>query len=106
MNIFDTSKTQFTVPADIVPSDSLASAASSSASGSDLQFNYDRTPFAFWITRRDDPNGTPLFDTRLKSLPTAPVSEQVPGDNTTALDGFQLVFENQYVQVSTFYFSQ
>ncbi|KAG9005981.1 hypothetical protein FRB93_009082 [Tulasnella sp. JGI-2019a] len=101
VNIFDTAKAQFTVPDFIIPSSSLASSASSSASSSDLVFNYTSKPFAFWITRRSDPSGTPLFDTRLSSLPTAPVSEIVPGDNTTALNGFQLVFENQYLQLTS-----
>ncbi|KAG8869470.1 hypothetical protein FRB97_001206 [Tulasnella sp. 331] len=101
VNIYDSSKTQFTVPEYIVPSSSLASSASASASSSDLIFNYVNNPFAFWITRRTDPNGTPLFDTRISSLPKAPISEIVPGDNATTLNGFQLVFENQYLQLTS-----
>lgn len=99
VNIYDTSKTQFTVPEFIIPSSSLTKSASAYASNSDLAFNYNADPFAFWITRRSDPNETPLFDTRTSSLPATPIPAVVPGDNSTVLDGFQLVFENQYLQV-------
>ncbi|KAG8862460.1 hypothetical protein FRB96_001531 [Tulasnella sp. 330] len=101
VNIQDSTRRHFTVPSFIIPSKSLASTASSSALSSDLVFNYSGTPFAFWITRRSDPHGTPLFDTRLSSLPAVPVPEIVPGDATTEFKGFQLVFENQYLQLTS-----
>ncbi|KAJ7311650.1 glycosyl hydrolases family 31-domain-containing protein [Mycena albidolilacea] len=56
---------------------------SKTAAKSDLVFNYDPNPFAFWITRRSAPHSTPLFDTH----------------PSVELDGFPLVFENQYIQV-------
>lgn len=95
VNIFDTDGLQYIVPETVVsrprghsPSDS-----------SDLVFNYDASPFAFWITRRSHPGATPLFDTRISSLPKAPIAPVIPADNSTALDGFPLVFEDQYLQV-------
>lgn len=67
---------------------------------SDLVFNYEPSPFAFWITRRSSPDALPLFDTRLSSLPSTPIPPVITDDNTTALDGFSLVFEDQYLQVN------
>ena len=100
VNIFDTVKEQFTIPSDVIPVD--AGDRSPSLKGtSDLQFNYDPSPFAFWITRRSEPDAQPLFDTRLTSLPTTPISPIIPGDNSTALDGFPLVFEDQYLQLTS-----
>lgn len=86
---------QFTVPTAIVTPPGGVHAKSSS----DLAFNYESSPFAFWITRRDDPSGAPLFDTRVTSLPKAPVAPLNASDPSTAFDSFQLAFEDQYLQV-------
>lgn len=66
---------------------------------SDLVFNYESSPFAFWITRRSQPRAVPLFDTRISSLPKTPVAPVIATDASTALEGFPLVFEDQYLQV-------
>jgi alpha-glucosidase len=66
---------------------------------SDLIFNYDASPFSFWITRRSEPEAMPLFDTRISSLPPTPIAPVISTINSTALDGFPLVFEDQYLQV-------
>lgn len=97
VNIFDTAEQQFTVPESVVqrPSPPITSHKNSS----DLVFNYDSTPFAFWITRRSDPAAMPLFDTRIASLPQTPIAPVIATDNSTALDSFPLVFEDQYLQV-------
>ncbi|KAJ7892526.1 hypothetical protein B0H14DRAFT_3427931 [Mycena olivaceomarginata] len=58
-------------------------------------------PFAFWITRRSAPHTTPLFDTRVSSLPETPINPVISGDTSTALDGFPLVFEDQYIQLAS-----
>ncbi|KAJ7120271.1 glycosyl hydrolases family 31-domain-containing protein [Mycena epipterygia] len=97
VNIFDTANSQFTVPASVFTRPS----GSTTAQKSDLVFNYDAKPFAFWITRRSDPHGVPLFDTRISSLPATPIASVIAGDNSTALDGFPLVFENQYLQLAS-----
>jgi alpha-glucosidase len=97
VNIFDTDRRQFTVPESVLtrpPPTSMSSVKSS-----DLKFNYDPSPFAFWITRRSYPTSMPLFDTRITSLPKTPTQPVNSTDNSTALLGFPLVFENQYLQV-------
>jgi alpha-glucosidase len=97
VKIFDTNNTQFTIPDAVV---SLAKPNKTSTKAkSDLVFNHNPSPFAFWITRRSDPDGPPLFDTRISSLPQTPIPPVIPTDNSTALDGFPLVFEDQYLQV-------
>ncbi len=68
---------------------------------SDLQFNHESTPFSFWITRRSEPDAEPLFDTRIASLPATPIPPVIPEDNSTALDAFPLVFEDQYLQLTS-----
>ncbi|KAK7677820.1 hypothetical protein QCA50_019132 [Cerrena zonata] len=50
---------------------------------SDLVFNFDPSPFAFWITRRSNPDAFPLFDTRVSSLPETPI----PAVNANGTDG-------------------
>ena len=68
-------------------------------------FNYESAPFAFWITRRTDPEATPLFDTRISSLPKTPIPPVIHNsthsDPSTALNGFPLVFEDQYLQLTS-----
>lgn len=64
-------------------------------------FNYDAAPFAFWITRRSSPGAQPLFDTRIASLPRTPIPAPNASDPSRALDGFPLVFEDQYLQLAS-----
>ncbi|KAJ7896486.1 glycosyl hydrolases family 31-domain-containing protein [Mycena leptocephala] len=99
VNIFDTANSQFTIPEGVIAR-SRASAATN-ARNSDLVFNYEPIPFAFWITRRSSPHEAPLFDTRLSSLPATPIAPVMADDASTALDGFPLVFENQYIQLAS-----
>ena len=73
---------------------------------SDLVFNYEASPFSFWITRRADPHAFPLFDTRIASLPKTPVSDVIPDVPSTSLDGFPLIFEDRYLQVRVDYLPQ
>lgn len=99
MNIFDTANSQFTIPESVI---SLSSTGGSlHKNSSDLVFNYEPSPFAFWITRRTEPDSQPLFDTRVSSLPKTPIPPVVENDNSTALDGFPLVFEDQYLQIAS-----
>ncbi|KAJ8689619.1 hypothetical protein PTI98_012506 [Pleurotus ostreatus] len=97
VNIFDTDGLQYVVPETVVS----RPRGHSPPDSSDLVFNYDASPFAFWITRRSQPGATPLFDTRISSLPKAPIAPVIPADNSTALDGFPLVFEDQYLQLTS-----
>ncbi|KAJ7468125.1 glycosyl hydrolases family 31-domain-containing protein [Mycena latifolia] len=99
VNIFDTANSQFTVPESVIAPPGASGL--STADNSDLVFNYEPSPFAFWITRRSEPGATPLFDTRESSLPPTPIAPVIQRDNSTALDGFPLVFEDQYLQLTS-----
>ncbi|KAF7362662.1 Glycoside hydrolase family 31 protein [Mycena venus] len=99
VDIFDTANSQFTVPESVIARPGAS--GSSTADNSDLVFNYEHSPFAFWITRRSEPDATPLFDTRESSLPATPIAPVIQGDKSTALDGFPLVFEDQYLQLTS-----
>jgi hypothetical protein len=99
VNISDSGSSNFVVPEFVFerpapPTETLTNT-------SDLVFNYDAAPFAFWITRRADPAAAPLFDTRAASLPQAPVAPTDPSDPRTGLPAFPLVFEDQYVQLAS-----
>ncbi|KAJ6528271.1 glycosyl hydrolases family 31-domain-containing protein [Mycena vulgaris] len=99
VHIFDTANSQFTIPESVFTRPSASK--SNTANKSDLVFNFDASPFAFWITRRATPHAAPLFDTRIASLPPTPIAPVIAGDNSTALPGFPLVFENQYLQLAS-----
>ncbi|RDB29943.1 Alpha-glucosidase [Hypsizygus marmoreus] len=99
VNIFDTEGQQYTIPQSIFARASPPT--SSFKHTSDLVFNYESSPFAFWVTRRSQPEATPLFDTRATSLPDVPIGPVIKSDASTALDGFPLVFEKQYLQLTS-----
>ena len=99
VNIFDTANSQFTIPSSVI--ELPPEPAEDYTRSSDLVFNYASSPFAFWITRRSEPDATPLFDTRVSSLPPAPVPPLNGSDASTAIDGFNLVFEDQYLQLTS-----
>lgn len=95
VNIYDTEKKHYAIPDSVI---SLpAPPTESFKHNSDLVFNYEPSPFAFWITRRSKPTAAPLFDTRISSLPS--VTNVPVLDNSTTLDGFPLIFEDRYLQV-------
>ncbi|PCH40069.1 glycoside hydrolase family 31 protein [Wolfiporia cocos MD-104 SS10] len=99
VNIYDTANAQFTIPSSVI---SLPDPPTKGyASSSDLVFNYESSPFAFWITRRSEPDTFPLFDTRASSLPPTPIPPVIPSDSSTSLDGFPLIFEEQYLQLTS-----
>ncbi|PIL31234.1 hypothetical protein GSI_05932 [Ganoderma sinense ZZ0214-1] len=100
VNIYDTENAQFTIPSSVVELASPSGDASLKGS-SDLVFNYDSSPFAFWITRRSEPQAQPLFDTRISSLPHTPIAPKNSTDTTLGFDGFPLVFEDQYLQLTS-----
>ncbi|KAI0778948.1 glycosyl hydrolases family 31-domain-containing protein [Trametes elegans] len=100
VNIDNTAQSQFTIPPSVIEL-APGSKDTSLKSSSDLVFNYEPSPFAFWITRRSEPDAQPLFDTRASSLPSTPIPPVIEDDNSTALDGFPLVFEDQYLQLTS-----
>jgi alpha-glucosidase len=101
VNIFDKSARQFTLPSGYFDPPKVENL--SSPAEAELQFNYEASPFAFWITRRSDPGSTPIFDTRLTSLPSTPIPafRGRTSDPSLVFDGFPLVFEDRYLQVRT-----
>ncbi|KAF8174420.1 galactose mutarotase-like domain-containing protein, partial [Pholiota molesta] len=99
VNIFDTANKQYTIPQSVV--ERPPAPTKSFKSTSDLVFNYESSPFAFWITRRSQPHAVPLFDTRISSFPATPIPPVIQDDNSTALNGFPLVFEDQYLQLAS-----
>ncbi|KAG2123725.1 glycosyl hydrolases family 31-domain-containing protein [Suillus cothurnatus] len=99
VKIYDTANQQFTIPESVI--ERPAAPTTSYTGNSDLMFNYDAAPFAFWITRRSDPDAMPLFDTRTSSLPPTPIAPFNASDPSTAFDGFPLVFEDQYLQIAS-----
>ena len=100
VNIYDTAESQFAIPSSVIELD-FGSKDASLKRTSDLVFNYESFPFAFWITRRSEPRAQPLFDTRALSLPQTPIPPVIANDTSTALDGFPLVFEDQYLQLTS-----
>ncbi|KAF9220372.1 glycoside hydrolase family 31 protein [Gyrodon lividus] len=99
VKIYDTANQQFTIPESVI--ERPAAPTTSFTKSSDLVFNYDASPFAFWITRRSDPDAMPIFDTRMSSLPPAPIPPFNASDPSTAFDAFPLVFEDQYLQIAS-----
>ncbi|KIK64044.1 glycoside hydrolase family 31 protein [Collybiopsis luxurians FD-317 M1] len=99
VRIADSEDSQYTIPESIISRPSPPT--TSFTQSSDLVFNFDPSPFAFWITRRSKPNDTPLFDTRVASLPETPIPPVIADDESTALDGFSLIFEDQYLQLTS-----
>ncbi|KAF9528217.1 glycosyl hydrolases family 31-domain-containing protein [Crepidotus variabilis] len=101
VNIFDTASEQYRIPASIVD---RPGPQGGSKKSSDLVFNYEPSPFAFWVTRRSQPHAAPLFDTRSKSS-TCSSSSTVNADyvlkNATNLDCQTFVFKKQYLQLTS-----
>lgn len=100
VNIYDTAQKQFTIPSSVIEL-GPGSGDTSLKHNSDLVFHYNTSPFEFWITRRSEPDAFPLFDTRTSSLPQTPIPPIISTDKRTALDGFPLVFEDRYLQLTT-----
>ncbi|PCH40075.1 glycoside hydrolase family 31 protein [Wolfiporia cocos MD-104 SS10] len=99
VNIYDSARVQFTIPFSVI---SLPDPPTEDyTESSELVFNYESSPFAFWITRRSEPDAFPLFDTRAGSLPPTPIPPVIPSDSSTSLDGFPLIFEDQYLQLTS-----
>jgi hypothetical protein len=70
----------------------------------DLVFHYKANPFAFWIPCRSASPTTPLFDTRVFSLPATPIGPVISAHTSMALHNFSSVFEDQYIHVSLYPF--
>lgn len=98
MHIYDAEKKQYQLPNSVWPRPAPSSV---DAKTSDLRFNHDANPFAFWITRRA--TGEIIFDTRASSIPTYDdlFSQSGTVQNGSAMPAHPLVFEDQYLQLAT-----
>lgn len=116
VHIYDTEEQQYQLPLDgaglftRMDSDPEKVHNASNADDSHLEFHHTgndtSSPWGFWITRKNAPrNSAPLFDTRPSRIPTyqKPMNETMVNShrNTTAMPTHNLIFENQYVQLSS-----
>ncbi|WVQ77438.1 hypothetical protein IAR50_007124 [Cryptococcus sp. DSM 104548] len=101
VHIYDTPLNQYQVSTAILPYPNRTLTGTDSPDQSDLQFDYDTSPFAFWVTRKSD--GEVLFDTRAANIPTYDNPSEILGEanNYTVLPAHPLVFEDQYLQLSS-----
>ncbi|KAJ7891646.1 hypothetical protein B0H14DRAFT_2291016, partial [Mycena olivaceomarginata] len=87
----DTAISQFTIPETVIAEPTVKS---------ELLFHYNANPFAFCIPCRSASPTTPLFDTRVFSLPETPFGPVISAHTSMALHNFSSVFEDQYIHVS------
>ncbi|CAO1630076.1 unnamed protein product [Sympodiomycopsis kandeliae] len=106
VHLYDTAKNQFQLPNGFVfdrPGDDPSKDATSTAEESHLEFHHtgDQSPWAFWITRKR--TGDIIFDTRSDRIPTydEPMHDTETHRNTTAMPAHPMIFENQYLQLSS-----
>ena len=101
MHIFDTAKKQYQLDDWILPRPAAELVEGYAAEKSDLEFEYNESPFEFWVTRKSD--GEVLFDTRAKNIPTHDEMVDIEGEPSgyTVMPAHPLIFEDQYLQVSS-----
>lgn len=117
VHIYDTAKQQYQLPTDLIfnrsESDPEKVKNGATKETSHLEFHHtaenettnSQEPWAFWITRKGaSSDATPLFDTRPKNIPTydQPINATTSSNrNSTAMPNHNLIFENQYLQLSS-----
>ena len=115
VHIYDTDKQQYQLPSGLIfdrPGDDPASVeGGSTADESDFVFHHTAEgsdaasdqPWSFWVERKS--TGDVIFDTRAENIPTYTKGiNNVSGEtkrNSTAMPAHPLVFENQYLQISS-----
>lgn len=101
VHIYDTPVKQFQIDDNILPRPKRTLFGTDSADKSDLKFGYENSPFAFWVTRKSD--GQILFDTRKDGIPIHEDPSDTLGSpsNYTVMPAHPLVFEDQYLQLSS-----
>ena len=99
VHIYDTSSSHFQISESVISRPPRPTNPHVQTSA--LVFNYNPSPFEFWITRHSEPNSPPIFDTRAGSMPNEgkPLAPVLEYDDGSAVDGTGLVFEDQYLQV-------
>ncbi|PWN36503.1 Alpha-glucosidase subunit 1 [Meira miltonrushii] len=116
VHIYDTAKNQYQLPDDLIfnrsSSDPEKVQDGATKESSHLEFHHtaendsnSQDPWAFWITRKGAAaDATPLFDTRPANIPTydQPFNATLSTNrNSTAMPNHNLIFENQYLQLSS-----
>lgn len=116
VHIYDTEKNQYQLPTDLIfnrsESDPEKVQDGATKETSHLEFHHtaendsnSQDPWAFWITRKGAAaDSAPLFDTRPANIPTydQPFNASTSTNrNSTAMPNHNLVFENQYLQLSS-----
>ncbi|WVQ83475.1 hypothetical protein IAT38_005616 [Cryptococcus sp. DSM 104549] len=101
VHIYDADLKQYQLADSVLPRPARTLTGTDSADKSALEFGYDESPFAFWVTRKED--GEVLFDTRESGIPTYTEPVEITGtaDNHTVIPGNALIFEDQYLQLSS-----
>nr|ALS55547.1 alpha-glucosidase [Phaffia rhodozyma] len=109
VHIYDADKIEFQVPENIFPKPQSDNGLD--LNQTDLVFNHQENPFAFWITRRNaSDDETPIFDTRPSSKTSVdyPIEPPYGGvekvNSSTAVpdESGGLVFEAGYLEISSF----
>ncbi|WVN88893.1 uncharacterized protein L203_104108 [Cryptococcus depauperatus CBS 7841] len=101
VHIYDTQLRQYQLGENVLPRPKRSLVGSDSAGKSDIKFEYENNPFAFWVIRKSD--GQVLFDTRQEGMPTYNDAAEIQGKwvNHTVISANPLVFEDQYLQLSS-----
>ena len=100
VHIYDTAQHQYQIDETIIPRPSRTLASTASGTESELDFQYNESPFEFWVTRKQD--GQVLFDTRAKNIPTYDDAVEIQDEPSdwTVMPAHPLIFEDQYLQIS------
>lgn len=117
VHIYDTAKQQYQLPSGLLfprpDSDPENVNDGATKESSSLEFHHtaesgsanSSEPWAFWITRKGASDDVPpLFDTRPANIPKYDQPLNGTGStnrNTTAMPNHNMVFENQYLQLSS-----
>ncbi|KZT60573.1 glycoside hydrolase family 31 protein [Calocera cornea HHB12733] len=87
----------YPIPASLLP----RPPPSSSEEESNLVVKWTDAPWGVSVYRKGEEGGLPLFSTERRYLPEEPIPPVEGMDESTALRGFNLVYEDQYVQLTT-----
>ncbi|ORX34573.1 glycosyl hydrolases family 31-domain-containing protein [Kockovaella imperatae] len=117
VHIYDKAEKQYQIPQDVLAQPT----GSVEFSSCDLTFNYEHSPFTFWITRGSEvlfdtrPSNIPIYKDAVKvtttgGTPAEPFTDpddDIPfidadgNDTRTRMPAHPLIFSDQYIQLST-----
>ena len=101
VHVYDEAQCQYQVPDSVLPAPRPAWWSDNSVADSTLQFEYNSSPFEFWVARKAD--GAILFDTRSRNIPVHNDAVRIEGNYSahSVLPGYPLIFEDQYLQLAS-----